>query len=81
MLVAGQKFDNYFEDTEPTFDDDTDCYDAYMSWVRTHQGRRLATTKRGYIGWVPDKRDADSTGQVMKEIWWLLFSDVVHQLF
>lgn len=36
-----------------------------MSWVRTHHGRRLIITKNGYIGWVPDKRDRDTTGQVV----------------
>ncbi|KAE9377656.1 hypothetical protein N431DRAFT_434813 [Stipitochalara longipes BDJ] len=64
LLIAGQRFDHYFEDTCPTTDDDTECYDAYISWVRTHHGRRLATTRKGYFGWVPDKRDADGRDQV-----------------
>jgi hypothetical protein len=65
FLIAGQRFDDYFEDEELMDSDDTDVYDAYMSWVRTHHGRRLITTKNGYIGWVPDKRDRDTTGQVV----------------
>jgi hypothetical protein len=65
--LQGKRFDRYFEDTGPTTDDDTEIYDTYISWVRTHHGRRLATTKKGYIGWLPDKRDADSAEQVKKE--------------
>jgi hypothetical protein len=50
-----------------TFRYEIRCYDAYISWVRTHHGRRLATTKKGHIGWVPDKRDLNIAEQVEKE--------------
>jgi hypothetical protein len=65
FLIGGRRFDDYFEHEALTSGDEIDVWEAYRSWIRIHHGKRLMTTQNGYIGWVPDKRDPNTTGQVV----------------
>jgi hypothetical protein len=65
FLIGCQRFDDYSEHEELTSEDEIDVKESYLSWVGEHRGKRLMTTQNGYIGWVPDKRDPNTTGQVV----------------
>lgn len=47
----------YFSEEIPAGALIVDYWTSYQSWMRTTQGRRPATSAKGYFAWVPQYRD------------------------
>jgi hypothetical protein len=52
--LMGRTLDEYFNETIPDGASEYDYTEVYSLFDRTCKGRRLMTTKHGYLGWAPD---------------------------
>jgi hypothetical protein len=52
--LMGKTLDEYFSETIPDDALEYDYTEVYSCFDRTSKGRRLMTTKHGYLGWAPD---------------------------
>jgi hypothetical protein len=64
FVFAGRSFDDYFTERISDAAVLEDFGPVMGNWVRTSLGRRIATTTKGYIAWVPDNRNDTRERQV-----------------
>jgi hypothetical protein len=57
LRVCGRPLVEYFSEQIPADASIVDYWTSYQSWMRTTQGRRPATTAKGYFAWIPQYRD------------------------
>jgi hypothetical protein len=62
--LMGRTFDEYFSETIPKDASEYDYTEVYSCFDRTCKGRRLMTTKHGYLGWAPDNMCGSEEDQV-----------------
>ncbi|KAK1829464.1 HET-domain-containing protein [Podospora conica] len=53
LRLGGRPLASFFDGAIPPEADFAHYYTAYLSWIRTKLGRRLATTEQGRFAWVP----------------------------
>lgn len=66
LLIGGRVLREYFEPKIPIDASEVFSEDALSSFENMQTGRRLATTCKGYIGWVPELIGAREIFQVAK---------------
>lgn len=64
LNVGGRAFSSYFNGIIPSDAVFEDHWTAYQSWVRTMQGRRLATTTSRRFAWVPQSSSCVTNDEV-----------------
>jgi hypothetical protein len=62
--LVGRTLDEYFSETIPDDASEYDYTEVYSCFDRTSKGRRLITTKNGYLGWAPDNMYGSDEDQV-----------------
>jgi hypothetical protein len=63
FLIGNWPLNDYFERTIPDGASADDCWEAKESFNRIFQGRRLAVSSMGYLGWVPENPSDHDEGQ------------------
>ena len=62
----GKPLESYFDETVPEDAVEYDFTEVFNCADRAAKGRRFMTTKKGYLGWVPDNMYGDALSQVLK---------------